>query len=144
MFLLYSLNLFTYSHWAFSCLFVFWHFNSCDNVDSRLLKEHVRRKLQIIFFLPSLFAIFLFLSFRLFTPFSYLRISLYLMPHHPSHIFPVLVSATATQADLPPDREAEGQRRGGAEGKLTVKVEFTENSLTYVERLLLKMHRRYF
>ncbi|XP_041851441.1 uncharacterized protein zbbx isoform X2 [Melanotaenia boesemani] len=51
----------------------------------------------------------------------------------------VSVSAVATQADFPPDREAEGRKKGGREG---VMVEFTENSLTYVERLLLQKHRR--
>ncbi|XP_017279440.2 uncharacterized protein zbbx [Kryptolebias marmoratus] len=55
---------------------------------------------------------------------------------------PVLVSASATQADLPPDREAEGQRGEGAEEKLTIKIAFTGNSLTYMDRLLLKKHRR--
>ncbi|MED6270051.1 hypothetical protein CHARACLAT_005931 [Characodon lateralis] len=55
---------------------------------------------------------------------------------------PALVSATSTQTDLPPDRESEGQNREGAEQKLTVKLEFTENSLTYMDRLLLKKHRR--
>uniref|UniRef100_A0A3Q0RVZ1 B box-type domain-containing protein n=1 Tax=Amphilophus citrinellus TaxID=61819 RepID=A0A3Q0RVZ1_AMPCI len=49
----------------------------------------------------------------------------------------------ATQTALPPDREAEGQRRGGGEERVPVMVEFTENSLTYMDRLLLKKHRRY-
>ncbi|XP_036005993.1 zinc finger B-box domain-containing protein 1 [Fundulus heteroclitus] len=55
---------------------------------------------------------------------------------------PASVSAMSTQTDLSPDREAEGQKREGAEGKLTVKLEFSENSLTYMERLVLKKHRR--
>ncbi|XP_015233752.1 PREDICTED: zinc finger B-box domain-containing protein 1 [Cyprinodon variegatus] len=55
---------------------------------------------------------------------------------------PALVSATSTQTDLPSDKEAEGQKREGAEGKLIVKLEFSENSLTHMERLLLKKHRR--
>nr|XP_020456111.1 zinc finger B-box domain-containing protein 1 isoform X2 [Monopterus albus] len=55
---------------------------------------------------------------------------------------PVSVSAIATQADLPPDRGAEGRGAGGGEGRVTVKVEFTETSLTYMDRLLLKKHRR--
>ncbi|XP_030600874.1 uncharacterized protein zbbx isoform X5 [Archocentrus centrarchus] len=55
---------------------------------------------------------------------------------------PVSVSAKATQTALPPDREAEGQRRGGGEERVPVMVEFTENSLTYMDRLLLKKHRR--
>ncbi|XP_047449313.1 uncharacterized protein zbbx isoform X2 [Mugil cephalus] len=55
---------------------------------------------------------------------------------------PVSVSAMATQADLPPERDAEGQRRA-AEGERTpIKVEFTGNSLSYIDRLLLKKHRR--
>uniref|UniRef100_A0A3B4FV86 B box-type domain-containing protein n=1 Tax=Pundamilia nyererei TaxID=303518 RepID=A0A3B4FV86_9CICH len=44
---------------------------------------------------------------------------------------------------LPPDREAEGQRRGGGGERVPVKVKFTKNSLTYMDRLLLKKHRRY-
>ncbi|XP_038549941.1 uncharacterized protein zbbx isoform X2 [Micropterus salmoides] len=55
---------------------------------------------------------------------------------------PVSVSAMATQADLAPDREGEGRGRGGGEGRVPVRVEFTENSLTYMDRLLLKKHRR--
>ncbi|CAI5694213.1 unnamed protein product [Oreochromis niloticus] len=55
---------------------------------------------------------------------------------------PVSVSAMATQTALPPDREAEGQRRGGGGERVPVKVEFTKNSLTYMDRLLLKKHRR--
>uniref|UniRef100_A0A4W6E9B8 B box-type domain-containing protein n=1 Tax=Lates calcarifer TaxID=8187 RepID=A0A4W6E9B8_LATCA len=55
---------------------------------------------------------------------------------------PVSVSATATQADLPPDREAEGRTSGGGQGRVHIRVEFTENSLTYMDRLLLKKHRR--
>ncbi|XP_069543862.1 mucin-17 [Brachyistius frenatus] len=55
---------------------------------------------------------------------------------------PVSMTAMATQADLPPDRGAEGRRRGGGEERLPVKVEFTESSLTYMNRLLLKKHRR--
>ncbi|XP_041666254.1 mucin-17 isoform X2 [Cheilinus undulatus] len=51
-------------------------------------------------------------------------------------IQPVSVSAMATQTDLVSDRGAEVRGRGvGA-----VKVEFTENSLTYMDRLLLKKH----
>ncbi|XP_073351205.1 uncharacterized protein zbbx [Pagrus major] len=56
---------------------------------------------------------------------------------------PVLpVSAMATQADLASDRRAERRGRGGGEGRVPVRVEFTENSLTYLDRLLLKKHRR--
>ncbi|KAF3848020.1 hypothetical protein F7725_021048 [Dissostichus mawsoni] len=55
-------------------------------------------------------------------------------------IRPVSVSAMATQADLAPVRGAEGGGRG--EGSVPVRVEFTENSLTYIDRLLLKKHRR--
>ncbi|XP_026150073.1 uncharacterized protein zbbx isoform X2 [Mastacembelus armatus] len=55
---------------------------------------------------------------------------------------PVSVSAIATQADLPPDRGAEGRGNGGGEGRVPVKVKFTENNLTYMDRLLLKKHRR--
>lgn len=61
----------------------------------------------------------------------------------PLHISPVSVSAMATQADLDPDRGAEGQGRGGGEGRVLVRVKFTENGLTYMDRLLLKKHRRY-
>ncbi|XP_056297360.1 uncharacterized protein zbbx isoform X3 [Pseudoliparis swirei] len=50
------------------------------------------------------------------------------------------VSVMATQADLSPDRGAVG--RGGGEERVPVRVEFTENSLTYMDRLLLKKHRR--
>ncbi|KAM6932152.1 uncharacterized protein zbbx [Lycodopsis pacificus] len=50
-------------------------------------------------------------------------------------IQPVSVSVMATQADLSPDR-------GGGEGRVPVRVEFTENSLTYGDRLHLKKHRR--
>ncbi|XP_034723397.1 uncharacterized protein zbbx isoform X2 [Etheostoma cragini] len=55
---------------------------------------------------------------------------------------PVSVSAMATQADLAPDRGDEGRGRAGGEGRVPVRVEFTENSLTYMDRLLLKKHRR--
>uniref|UniRef100_A0A665W2U6 Uncharacterized protein n=1 Tax=Echeneis naucrates TaxID=173247 RepID=A0A665W2U6_ECHNA len=41
------------------------------------------------------------------------------------------------------EREAEGRRSRGALGGIPVRVEFTENSLTYMDRLLLKKHRRY-
>ncbi|KAF1393879.1 hypothetical protein PFLUV_G00020630 [Perca fluviatilis] len=57
-------------------------------------------------------------------------------------IRPVSVSAMATQADLAPDRGDEGRGREGGAGKVPVRVEFTENSLTYMDRLLLKKHRR--
>lgn len=60
-----------------------------------------------------------------------------------SYISPVSVSAMATQVNLPPDRGAEGQGRRGREGRIPVRVEFIENSLTYMDRLLLKKHRRY-
>ncbi|XP_016518521.1 zinc finger B-box domain-containing protein 1 isoform X2 [Poecilia formosa] len=53
---------------------------------------------------------------------------------------PALVSATSTQTDISPGREADGLEREGAEGKLRVK--FSENSLTYMDKLLLKKHRR--
>ncbi|XP_042342870.1 zinc finger B-box domain-containing protein 1 [Plectropomus leopardus] len=49
----------------------------------------------------------------------------------------VSVSSMATQADLAPQRGAEGR-----EGRVPVRVEFTESSLTYMDRLLLKKHRR--
>nr|XP_046244595.1 zinc finger B-box domain-containing protein 1 isoform X2 [Scatophagus argus] len=53
---------------------------------------------------------------------------------------PVSVSAMATQADITPDQAAEGRGRGGCKGM--VLLEFTENSLTYTDRLLLKkLHR---
>ncbi|XP_068571655.1 uncharacterized protein zbbx [Cebidichthys violaceus] len=57
-------------------------------------------------------------------------------------IHPVSVSAMATQADLSPDRGAVGRGSGGGEERVPVRVEFTENGLTYVDRLLLKKHRR--
>lgn len=60
----------------------------------------------------------------------------------PSPTFPAFVSATSTQTDLPPGRETERQKKEGREGKLTVKLEFSENSLTYMDRLLLKKHQR--
>ncbi|KAG8002122.1 Zinc finger B-box domain-containing protein 1, partial [Nibea albiflora] len=56
---------------------------------------------------------------------------------------PVSVSAMATQADLAPNRGAEGRERGGEEGRVPVRVEFTESNLTYMDRLLLKKNRRY-
>ncbi|XP_063763442.1 uncharacterized protein zbbx [Eleginops maclovinus] len=55
-------------------------------------------------------------------------------------IRPVSMSAMATQADLAPVKGAEGGGRG--EGSVPVRVEFTDNSLTYIDRLLLKKHRR--
>ncbi|XP_034557079.1 zinc finger B-box domain-containing protein 1 isoform X2 [Notolabrus celidotus] len=55
---------------------------------------------------------------------------------------PVSVSATATQTDLAPDRRTEGRGRGEGAVMVPVRVEFTENSLTYMDRLLLKKHRR--
>ncbi|XP_078102602.1 uncharacterized protein zbbx isoform X1 [Sander vitreus] len=54
----------------------------------------------------------------------------------------VSVSAMATQADLAPDRGDEGRGREGGEGRVPVRVEFTGNNLTYMDRLLLKKHRR--
>nr|XP_054598756.1 uncharacterized protein zbbx isoform X3 [Nothobranchius furzeri] len=54
---------------------------------------------------------------------------------------PKSVSAIVTQTDLPLDRDAEGQR-GGEKERQAVKVEFTENNLTHMDRLLLKKHRR--
>ncbi|KAM8903830.1 uncharacterized protein zbbx isoform 2-T2 [Spinachia spinachia] len=56
-------------------------------------------------------------------------------------IRPVSVAVMGTQADFSPDIGAAGRRRGG-EKKPPVRVEFTENSLTYMDRLLLKKHRR--
>ncbi|XP_008423558.1 uncharacterized protein zbbx isoform X2 [Poecilia reticulata] len=53
---------------------------------------------------------------------------------------PAFVSAMSTQTDSSPGREADGLKREGAEGKLNVK--FSENSLTYMDKLLLKKHRR--
>ncbi|KAG7226092.1 hypothetical protein INR49_018703 [Caranx melampygus] len=55
---------------------------------------------------------------------------------------PVSVSAMATQADLPADREAVGQGCRGGQRGVPVRVEFTERNLTYTDRLLLKKHRR--
>ncbi|XP_077421179.1 uncharacterized protein zbbx isoform X3 [Vanacampus margaritifer] len=52
----------------------------------------------------------------------------------------VSVSGTATQADFPPERSHKGERR--EDSKVPVKVEFTESSLTYMDRLFLKRHRR--
>lgn len=49
----------------------------------------------------------------------------------------------ATQADLAPNGGVEGRGRGGEEGRVPVRVEFTENNLTYMDRLLLKKHHRY-
>ncbi|XP_059186406.1 uncharacterized protein zbbx [Centropristis striata] len=57
-------------------------------------------------------------------------------------IQPVSVSAMATQADLAPDRGAAGRERGEGEGRVPDRVEFTGNSLTYIDRLLLKKHSR--
>ncbi|XP_051252805.1 uncharacterized protein zbbx isoform X3 [Dicentrarchus labrax] len=56
----------------------------------------------------------------------------------------ISVSAMATQTDLASDRGAEGQgrRRRGGEDRVPVTLEFTKNSLTYMDRLLLKKHRR--
>lgn len=72
-----------------------------------------------------------------------LSLTLFLCDLPPPHIPAVSVSATATQADLAPDRGAAPQGRGEGKGRVPVKVEFTENSLTYMDRLLLKKHRRY-
>ncbi|XP_076591382.1 uncharacterized protein zbbx [Chaetodon auriga] len=55
---------------------------------------------------------------------------------------PVSVSDVATQADPAPDRGAEGLGGGGGERRVPVRVEFTESSLTNMDRLLLKRHRR--
>ncbi|RVE64571.1 hypothetical protein OJAV_G00127300 [Oryzias javanicus] len=52
-----------------------------------------------------------------------------------------LKSTMATQVDLLPNREAE-ERRGREEETPTVRVQFTQNKLTYMDRLLLKKHRR--
>ncbi|KAK2847047.1 hypothetical protein Q5P01_010046 [Channa striata] len=58
-------------------------------------------------------------------------------------IEPVSVSAMATQVDLHSDSEAgEGRTSGGRVGRIPVIVNFMENSLTYMDRLLLKEHRR--
>ncbi|XP_030007103.1 zinc finger B-box domain-containing protein 1 [Sphaeramia orbicularis] len=48
---------------------------------------------------------------------------------------PAELSAMATQTDLSPDR-------GGREEREPVRVEFMEYTLTYMDRLLLKKHRR--
>ncbi|KAM9732624.1 uncharacterized protein zbbx isoform 2-T3 [Menidia menidia] len=58
-----------------------------------------------------------------------------------THAKSVSVSEMATQADLTMNREAE-RRRKGTDERITVKVEFTKNNLTYLDRLLLKKHRR--
>ncbi|XP_074534878.1 zinc finger B-box domain-containing protein 1 [Halichoeres trimaculatus] len=55
---------------------------------------------------------------------------------------PVSVSATATQTDLAADRGTEGRERGEGAASVPVRVEFTKNGLTYLDRLLLKKHRR--
>uniref|UniRef100_A0A3Q3VTH5 B box-type domain-containing protein n=1 Tax=Mola mola TaxID=94237 RepID=A0A3Q3VTH5_MOLML len=47
-----------------------------------------------------------------------------------------------TQVDLAPDRGLEGPGRGERKTGVPVSVEFTENSLTYMDRLFLKKHRR--
>ncbi|KAM6987462.1 uncharacterized protein LKV04_010306 [Tautogolabrus adspersus] len=52
---------------------------------------------------------------------------------------PVSVSAMATQTDLASDKGTKGR---GKEDRVPFRVEFTENSLTYMDRLLLKKHRR--
>lgn len=52
-------------------------------------------------------------------------------------LFPVSVAAVATQADLTPD----GGR--GGQGRVLVQVDFTEDSLSYMDRLLVKMHHRW-
>ncbi|XP_037334101.2 uncharacterized protein zbbx isoform X2 [Pungitius pungitius] len=57
-------------------------------------------------------------------------------------IGPVSVAVVATQADFSPDKGAVGRGGGGGEEKVPVRVEFRENSLTYMDRLLLKKHRR--
>lgn len=53
------------------------------------------------------------------------------------------MSAAEIQADLSPDRGTEGPGKGEGKERVPVRVEFTEHSLTYMDRLLLKMHRRY-
>ncbi|XP_040044540.2 uncharacterized protein zbbx isoform X1 [Gasterosteus aculeatus] len=53
-------------------------------------------------------------------------------------IRPVSVAVMATQADFSPGGGAAGRGRGVGEEKVPVRVEFTENSLTYMDRLLLK------
>ncbi|XP_060902240.1 uncharacterized protein LOC132980246 isoform X1 [Labrus mixtus] len=55
---------------------------------------------------------------------------------------PVSVSAMGTQTDLASDRGAKGRGKGEGEDRVPFRVEFTENSLTYMDRLLLKKHRR--
>ena len=72
-----------------------------------------------------------------------LILTLFLCDLPPPSISPVSVSATATQADLSQDREAEGQEGGGGQGRVPLRVEFSDNSLTYMDRLLLKKQRRY-
>lgn len=60
-----------------------------------------------------------------------------------SRISLVSVSATATQTDLAADRGPKGWGRGEGAASIPVRVEFTENGLTYLDRLLLKKHPRY-
>ncbi|XP_034024014.1 zinc finger B-box domain-containing protein 1 isoform X2 [Thalassophryne amazonica] len=54
---------------------------------------------------------------------------------------PVSVSVMAIKADLL-DSGTGAQRRGRGKDRVPVNVEFTESSLTYLDRLLLKKHRR--
>lgn len=49
-----------------------------------------------------------------------------------------LASATGTQTDL----ALVGGAKGAGAGRVPVRVEFRESGLTYMDRLLLKKHRR--
>ncbi|XP_061781774.1 zinc finger B-box domain-containing protein 1 [Nerophis lumbriciformis] len=51
-------------------------------------------------------------------------------------------SGVATQTGFPPERDHERRGAGWGNGKVPIKVEFHESRLTYMDRLLLKKHRR--
>ncbi|XP_054649560.1 uncharacterized protein zbbx isoform X3 [Dunckerocampus dactyliophorus] len=54
----------------------------------------------------------------------------------------VSMPGVAVQADIRPERSHEGQEERWGNGKVPIKVEFPESRLTYMDRLLLRKHRR--
>nr|XP_057935515.1 uncharacterized protein zbbx isoform X2 [Doryrhamphus excisus] len=54
----------------------------------------------------------------------------------------VSMPGVAVQADFPLERGHEGQRESWGNDKVPIKVEFPGSRLTYMDRLLLKKHRR--
>lgn len=112
-------------------------------LEGRCSEEGVEKLANDVFRLLFSTFVWLFLSYWLYFPHSLSYLNFIFVCSPVSNISQASVSGKATQADLTLDRGADGLGRGVREGKIPVRVEFTENSLTYMDRLLLRKHRRY-